>query len=68
MKSRLSTIYYPVPYNFEKAPNWKEKCTRLLWPVDPKKVPTAQKKWRTLRIIEKHVNLKHKKFHSLKIF
>ena len=24
VKSRLSTIYYPIAYNFDKDPNWKE--------------------------------------------
>ena len=41
IKSRLSTIYYPIAYNFDKDPNWKEKCTRLPWPIDPKNVPTG---------------------------
>ena len=44
IKSRLPTIYYPIAYIFDKDPNWKEECTRLPWPVDPKKVPTVQKK------------------------
>ena len=25
IKSRLSTIYYPIAYNFDKSPNWNEK-------------------------------------------
>ena len=24
IKSRLSTIYYPIAYNFDKDPNWKK--------------------------------------------
>ena len=43
IKSRLSTIYYPIAYNFDKDPNWKEKCTRLPWPIDAKNVPTEKK-------------------------
>ena len=42
IKSRLSTIYYPIAYNFDKDPNWKEKCTRLPWPINPKNVPTGE--------------------------
>ena len=42
IKSRLSTIYYPVAYKFDKDPNWKEKCTRLPWPINPQNVPTAK--------------------------
>ena len=42
VKSRLSTIYYPIAYNFDKDPNWKEKCTRLPWPINPKTVPTGK--------------------------
>ena len=42
IKTRLSTIYYPIAYNFDKDPNWKEKCTRLPWPIDPKYVPTGE--------------------------
>ena len=34
VKSGLSTIYYPIAYNFDKDPNWKEKCTRLPRPID----------------------------------
>ena len=64
IKSRLSTIYYPIAYNFDKDPNWKEECTRLPWPVDPKKVPTVQKKWRSLKKIVKHLNLKSKAFQN----
>ena len=44
IKTRLSTIYYPIAYNFDKDPNWKEKCTRLPWPIDEKNVPTAKNK------------------------
>ena len=40
--NRLSTIYY-IAYNFDKDPNWKEKCTRLPWvTLTPKSVPTVQ--------------------------
>ena len=42
IKSRLSTIYYPIAYNFDKDPNWKEKCTRLPWPINPQNVPTGK--------------------------
>ena len=42
VKSRLSTIYYPIAYNFDKDPNWKEKCTHLPWPINPKNVPTGK--------------------------
>ena len=42
VKSRLSTIYYPIAYNFDKDPNWKDKCTRLPWPINPKNVPTGK--------------------------
>ena len=42
IKTRLSTIYYPIAYNFDKDPNWKEKCTRLQWPINPKNVPTGE--------------------------
>ena len=27
IKSRLSTIYYPIAYNFDKNPSWKENVT-----------------------------------------
>ena len=42
IKTRLSTIYYPIAYNFDKDPDWKEKCTRLPWPIDEKNVPTGK--------------------------
>ena len=42
IKSRLSTIYYPIAYNFDKDPNWKEKCTRLPRPKNPQYVPTGK--------------------------
>ena len=42
IKSRLSTIYYPIVYNFDKDPNWKEKFTRLPWPINPQNVPTGK--------------------------
>ena len=44
IKTRLSTIYYPIAYNFDKDPEWKEKCTRLPWPIDEKNVPTGKNK------------------------
>ena len=44
IKTRLSTIYYPAAYNFEKDPNWTQKCTRLPWPIDEKNVPTGKNK------------------------
>ena len=43
IKNCLSTIYYPIAYRVDKDPNWKEKCTRLAWPADPKRVSTTQK-------------------------
>ena len=39
IKSRLPTIYYPIAYDFDKNPNWKEKCTHLPWPINPKTSP-----------------------------
>ena len=45
VKRRLSTIYYPIAYNFDKDPNSKEKCTRLPWPIDAKNVPTGKTNW-----------------------
>ena len=42
IKSRLSTIYHPIAYNFNKDPNWKEKCTRHPWPINPQNVPTGK--------------------------
>ena len=42
IKSRLSTIYYVIAYNLDKDPKWKEKCTRLPWPIDAKNVPTGK--------------------------
>ena len=43
IKTRLSTIHYPTAYNFEKDPNWTQKCARLPWPIDAKNVPTGKK-------------------------
>ena len=45
VKSRLSTIYYPIAYNFDKDPNWKDRCTRLPWPIDAKNAPTGKNNW-----------------------
>ena len=42
IKTRLSTIYYPTAYNFEKDPIWTQKCARLPWPIDAKNVPTGK--------------------------
>ena len=42
IKTRLSTVYYPTAYNFEKDPNWTQKCARLPWPIDEKNVPTGK--------------------------
>ena len=39
IKSRLSTIYYPIAYNFDNDPNWKDKCTPLPWPITHKTFP-----------------------------
>ena len=44
IKSRLSTIYYPIAYNFDNDRNWKEKCTRFPWPINPKNLPTSETK------------------------
>ena len=43
IKSPLSTIYFLIANNFDKDPNWKEKCTRLPWPINPKKRPYRRK-------------------------
>ena len=43
IKSRLSTIYDPIAYNFDKDPNWKGKCTRVPRPIDANNVPTGKK-------------------------
>ena len=42
IKSRLSTKYYPTAYNFDKDPNWTQKCARLPWAIDEKNVPTGK--------------------------
>ena len=42
IKTRLSTFNYPTAYNFEKDPNWTQKCARLPWPIDEKNVPTGK--------------------------
>ena len=42
IKCRLSTMYYPIAYNFDRDSNWKEKCTRLPWPINPQNVPTGK--------------------------
>ena len=42
IKTRLSTVYYPTAYNFERDPNWTQKCARLPWPIDEKNVPTGK--------------------------
>ena len=42
IKNCLSTIYYPIAFNFDKDPNWKEKCTCLPWPMNPKDVPIGK--------------------------
>ena len=42
IKTRLSTVFYPTAYNFEKDPNWTKKCARLPWPIDEKNVPTEK--------------------------
>ena len=42
VKTRLSTVYYPIAYNFDKDPEWKNKCTRLPWPVNTKQVPNGK--------------------------
>ena len=42
IKTRLSTVYYPTACNFEKDPNWTQKCARLPWPTVAKNVPTGK--------------------------
>ena len=42
IENRLSTIYYANAHNFDKDPNWKEKCTRLPWPINPQNVSTER--------------------------
>ena len=42
IKTRFSTVFYPTAYNFEKDPNWTQKCARLPWPIDEKNVPTGK--------------------------
>ena len=42
VKTRLSTVYFPIAYNINKYPEWKNKCTRLPWPVNTKQVPTGK--------------------------
>ena len=42
IKTRLSTVYYPKAYSFEKDPNWTQNCERLPWPIDAKNVPTGE--------------------------
>ena len=42
IKTRLSIVYYPTAYNFEKDPNWTQKCARLSWPIHAKNVPTGK--------------------------
>ena len=42
IKSRLSTIYYPIAYNFDKDPNWTEKYTRLPRPRNPQNVHSGK--------------------------
>ena len=51
IKSRLSTIYYAIAYNFDNDLNWKEKCIRLPWPINPKTVPTGQNNRNSPRIL-----------------
>ena len=45
IESCLSTIYYPIAYSFDKDPNWKQKCTRPPWPINPKNVITGENNW-----------------------
>ena len=45
IKCRLSTVNYPTAYNFDKDPNWTQKCARLPWPIDEKNVPTGKRNW-----------------------
>ena len=42
MKIRLSTVYYPTAYNFDRDPNWTQKCARLPWHIDAKNVPAGK--------------------------
>ena len=65
IRNCLSTTIYPIAYHFDKNLNWKGNGTHLIWPVDPEKVPTAQKKRKTLKSIEKHLNFQFKGFHKI---
>ena len=65
LNNRLSAIYYPIAYNFDNSPNWREKCARLPWPIHPKNVATSQKKQKTVMKIKKHANFKFKAFHNI---
>ena len=38
----LSTVHCPTAYNFDKNPNWTQKCARLSWPIDETNVPTGE--------------------------
>ena len=42
VKTRRSIVYYHIAYNSDKDPDWKNKCTRLPWPVNTKQVPTGK--------------------------
>ena len=56
IKTRLSTVYYPTAYNFEKDPNWTLKCARLPWPIDAKNVATGENNWISRRNNNNHSN------------
>ena len=42
IETQLSIVYYPTAYNFEKDPNWTQKCARIPWPIDAKNVPIGK--------------------------
>ena len=42
IKTRLSAVYHPTAYIFEKDPNWTQKCARFPWPIDAKNLPTGK--------------------------
>ena len=67
IKSRLSTIYYPIAHNFDNGPNWKGKCTSTL-ASQSEKCPYCLEELKKLKNIEKHLKLKLKAFHNVQIF
>ena len=60
IKTRISTFCHPTAYNFEKEPNWTQKCARLPWPVNSKNLPNAENIWSSRRNNQNHWNLQVK--------